>query len=79
MVTVIPNAILTDYITTRWYRAPEVMTSWKEYTTAIDVWATGCIFAEMLLGKPLFPGQDEAQQIELILATLGNEAEEQLM
>ena len=61
MITVTPNAILTDYITTRWYRAPEVMTSWKEYTTAIDVWATGCIFAEMLLGKPLFPGQDEAQ------------------
>ena len=56
MMTVTPNAILTDYITTRWYRAPEVMTSWKEYTTAIDVWATGCIFAEMLLGKPLFPG-----------------------
>ena len=56
VITVTPNAILTDYITTRWYRAPEVMTSWKEYTTAIDVWATGCIFAEMLLGKPLFPG-----------------------
>ena len=55
------SAVLTDYITTRWYRAPEVMTSWTEYTTAIDVWATGCIFAEMLLGKPLFPGQDEAQ------------------
>ena len=51
-----PSAILTDYITTRWYRAPEVMTSWTEYTTAIDVWSTGCIFAEMLLGKPLFPG-----------------------
>ena len=72
----IASAILTDYITTRWYRAPEVMTSWSEYTTAIDVWAAGCIFAEMLLGKPLFPGADEAQQIELILATLGIEAEE---
>ena len=70
---------MTDYITTRWYRAPEVMTSWSEYTAAIDVWAAGCIFAEMLLGKPLFPGSDEAQQIELILATLGAEAEEQLM
>ena len=69
--TISQSAILTDYITTRWYRAPEVMTSWTEYTTAIDVWATGCIFAEMLLGKPLFPGQDEAQQIELILARMG--------
>ena len=55
------SAILTDYITTRWYRAPEVMVSWKEYTTAIDVWAAGCIFAEMLLGKPLFPGFDEVE------------------
>lgn len=55
------------------------MTSWTEYTTAIDVWATGCIFAEMLLGKPLFPGQDEAQQIELILARMGHQAEEELM
>jgi len=60
LMPVSQNAILTDYITTRWYRAPEVMTSWTEYTTAIDVWATACIFAEMLLGKPLFPGQDEA-------------------
>ena len=55
------------------------MTSWTEYTTAIDVWATGCIFAEMLLGTPLFPGQDEAQQIELILARLGLDAERELM
>ena len=60
MPPITQSAILTDYISTRWYRAPEVMTSWKEYTASIDVWATGCIFAEMLLGKPLFPGQDEA-------------------
>ena len=50
------GSILTDYITTRWYRAPEVMTCDKEYTMAIDVWAVGCIFAEMLTAKPLFPG-----------------------
>ena len=55
-IPVTPTAILTDYITTRWYRAPEVMTSWTDYTTSIDVWAVGCIFAEMLRGKPLFPG-----------------------
>ena len=68
------SAILTDYITTRWYRAPEVMVSWKEYTTAIDVWAAGCIFAEMLLGKPLFPGYDEVEQVEMIVKMLGKEA-----
>ena len=48
------SVMLTDYITTRWYRAPEVMLSWKEYTEAIDVWAAGCIFAEMMIGRPLF-------------------------
>ena len=68
------SAILTDYITTRWYRAPEVMVSWKEYTTAIDVWAAGCIFAEMLLGKPLFPGYDEVEQVEMIVKMLGKVA-----
>jgi len=72
------SAILTDYITTRWYRAPEVMVSWKEYSTAIDVWAAGCIFAEMLLGKPIFPGYDEVEQVEMIIKMLGKEAQEQL-
>jgi len=70
------SAILTDYITTRWYRAPEVMVSWKEYSTAIDVWAAGCIFAEMLLGKPIFPGYDEVEQVEMIVKMLGKEAQE---
>jgi len=50
------------------------MVSWKEYTTAIDVWAAGCIFAEMLLGKPLFPGFDEVEQVEMIVKMLGKEA-----
>jgi mitogen-activated protein kinase 1/3 len=42
----------------RWYRAPEVMLTFKEYTRAIDVWSVGCVLAEMLSGKPLFPGRD---------------------
>lgn len=42
----------------RWYRAPEVMLTFKEYTRAIDIWSVGCILAEMLSAKPLFPGRD---------------------
>ena len=42
----------------KWYRAPEVMLTFKEYTRAIDMWSVGCVLAEMLSGKPLFPGRD---------------------
>jgi mitogen-activated protein kinase 1/3 len=50
--------VLTDYITTRWYRAPEVLLSWKNYSKAIDIWSVGCILAEMIARKPLFPGHE---------------------
>lgn len=49
---------MTEYVATRWYRAPEVILSWKEYTEKIDIWSVGCILAELLLRKPLFQGQD---------------------
>lgn len=49
------NALLTDYIATRWYRAPEVILSVKKYTGAIDVWSVGCILAELYRRKPLLP------------------------
>ncbi|KAH0450175.1 hypothetical protein IEQ34_020867 [Dendrobium chrysotoxum] len=54
-----PSAIFwTDYVATRWYRAPELCGSFfSKYTPAIDIWSIGCIFAEMLIGKPLFPGK----------------------
>ncbi len=48
---------MTQYVATRWYRAPELMMSVVEYTAAIDVWSVGCIFAEMLGRKQLFPGE----------------------
>lgn len=50
--------VLTEYVATRWYRAPEIMLTFQEYTTAIDVWSVGCIMAEMLSGRALFPGKD---------------------
>ena len=53
------------------YRAPEIMLSWKEYTKAIDVWSVGCIFAELLGRKPLFPGKDYIHQLNLITDVRG--------
>eukprot|EP01064_Diplonema_japonicum_P032644 TRINITY_DN618_c0_g1_i1.p1 TRINITY_DN618_c0_g1~~TRINITY_DN618_c0_g1_i1.p1 ORF type:complete len:744 (+),score=207.96 TRINITY_DN618_c0_g1_i1:37-2268(+) len=57
-----------DYIQTQWYRAPEVLLCSRKTTTASDMWSVGCILAELLTGVPLFPGQDQQQQLELILA-----------
>jgi serine/threonine protein kinase len=50
------NAFMTQYVATRWYRAPEIMFALIEYGTAVDMWSVGCIFAEMLGRKHLFPG-----------------------
>jgi serine/threonine protein kinase len=52
------RAILSNYVATRWYRAPEVILSRKRYTKAVDMWSVGCILAELLGRKPLFPGRD---------------------
>ena len=65
------TGFMTEYVATRWYRAPEIMLTFKQYTKAIDVWAVGCILAEMLTGRPLFPGRDYHQQLSLILDVLG--------
>ncbi|TXT12913.1 hypothetical protein VHUM_01314 [Vanrija humicola] len=62
---------LTEYVATRWYRAPEIMLSNRRYTTAIDVWSIGCILGELLGGKPMFKGKDYVDQLNLILGVLG--------
>jgi len=61
---------MTSYIVTRWYRAPELLLSNTDYNGAIDIWAAGCIFAELLTGKPLFPGESSQQQLDLICNTI---------
>lgn len=68
--------LMTEYVATRWYRAPEIMHSFSQYTQAIDIWATGCVLAEMLGGTPLFRGRDYHNQLMLILQTLGSITEE---
>ncbi|XP_078680271.1 uncharacterized protein LOC144915617 [Branchiostoma floridae x Branchiostoma belcheri] len=65
------KAFMTEYVATRWYRAPELMLSLNEYTFAIDVWSVGCIFAEMLGRKQLFPGKNYLNQLNLIMSVLG--------
>ena len=62
---------MTDYVATRWYRAPELLLTYKTYTSAMDVWSVGCIFGELLLRKPLLPGTDANQQLEIIFNLIG--------
>ncbi|KAG6589297.1 Mitogen-activated protein kinase 20, partial [Cucurbita argyrosperma subsp. sororia] len=62
----------TDYVATRWYRAPELCGSFfSKYTPAIDIWSIGCIFAEVLTGKPIFPGKNVVHQLDLMTDLLG--------
>ncbi|XP_020711219.2 extracellular signal-regulated kinase 2 isoform X2 [Athalia rosae] len=70
---------LTDYVATRWYRAPEILIASKRYTKGIDMWSLGCILGEMLLGKPLFPGSSTINQVERIMGTLPQPTEEDLI
>lgn len=72
------NGGLTEYVVTRWYRAPEIMLACQEYTSAIDIWSVGCIFAELLSRSPLFPGEDYIAQLRLICDKLGRPSEKDL-
>jgi mitogen-activated protein kinase 7 len=70
------STFMTEYVATRWYRAPELMLSLSEYTYAIDLWSVGCIFAEMLARRQLFPGKNYINQLQLILSVVGTPTEE---
>lgn len=69
---------LTEYISTRWYRAPECLLTSGYYTAKMDIWAAGCVFYELLTLTPLFPGKNEMDQINRIHAVLGTPSEEVL-
>ena len=67
------NVLLTEYVVTRYYRAPEVMLSSHHYSKKIDVWSVGCAFAELLSKKFMFPGENYIAQIKLIIDVLGTQ------
>uniref|UniRef100_A0A668TD02 mitogen-activated protein kinase n=1 Tax=Oreochromis aureus TaxID=47969 RepID=A0A668TD02_OREAU len=62
---------MTGYVATRWYRAPEIMLNWMHYNMTVDIWSVGCIMAELLTGRALFPGTDHINQLQHILRLTG--------
>ncbi|XP_013419402.1 cyclin-dependent kinase-like 2 isoform X1 [Lingula anatina] len=67
-----PGETYTDYVATRWYRAPELLVGDTKYGRAVDIWAIGCLLAEMLTGEPLFPGDSDIDQLYHIINCFGN-------
>lgn len=68
---------MTDYVATRWYRAPELLLGYTLYGKEVDFWAIGCIMGELCDGQPLFPGDSEIDQLYLIQKVLGPLTSEQ--
>uniref|UniRef100_A0A8C2P4D7 mitogen-activated protein kinase n=1 Tax=Capra hircus TaxID=9925 RepID=A0A8C2P4D7_CAPHI len=69
---------MTGYVATRWYRAPEIMLNWMHYSQTVDIWSVGCIMAELLQGKALFPGSDYIDQLKRIMEVVGTPSPEVL-
>jgi len=67
-----PGEAYTDYVATRWYRSPELLVGDTKYGRAVDIWAIGCLLAEMLTGEPLFPGDSDIDQLFHIVRCFGN-------
>ncbi|XP_052068897.1 cyclin-dependent kinase-like 4 isoform X11 [Mytilus californianus] len=67
-----PGESYTDYVATRWYRAPELLVGDTKYGKAVDIWAIGCLLSEMLTGEPLFPGDSDIDQLYHIVKCFGN-------
>ncbi|CAG2122812.1 unnamed protein product, partial [Medioppia subpectinata] len=72
----IPVRVYTHEVVTLWYRAPEVLLGGQRYSTPVDIWSIGCIFAEMANKNPLFHGDSEIDQLFRIFRTLGTPDEE---
>lgn len=67
-----PNRIYTHQVVTRWYRAPELLFGARMYGTGIDIWAVGCIIAELLIRNPFLSGATDLEQLLKIFQVLGN-------
>ncbi|CAG9331548.1 unnamed protein product [Blepharisma stoltei] len=74
----VSGAQMTDYVATRWYRAPEVLLAYKKYSSAMDMWSVGCLFGELLLRKPILPGNDSNHQLDLIFNLIGTPTDEDI-
>jgi len=72
------NQVLTDYVATRWYRAPEILLGSTKYTKGVDMWSVGCIMGELLLGKPLFPGNSTMNQLDRVIEVTGRPSTEDI-
>ncbi|XP_053571968.1 LOW QUALITY PROTEIN: mitogen-activated protein kinase 15 [Bombina bombina] len=72
------NPALTEYVATRWFRAPEILLASHRYTKGVDMWSIGCILGEMLMGKPLFPGTSTINQIERIMSIISPPSQEDI-
>ncbi|KAI8980431.1 protein serine/threonine kinase [Pilobolus umbonatus] len=72
----IPVRSYSHEVVTLWYRAPDVLMGSRQYSTSIDLWSAGCIFAEMASGRPLFPGNSISDQLQKIFKVLGTPTEE---
>eukprot|EP01062_Namystynia_karyoxenos_P030153 TRINITY_DN2253_c0_g1_i1.p1 TRINITY_DN2253_c0_g1~~TRINITY_DN2253_c0_g1_i1.p1 ORF type:complete len:397 (+),score=146.21 TRINITY_DN2253_c0_g1_i1:115-1191(+) len=74
----IPGEPNVSYICSRYYRAPELIFGATMYTTMIDLWSLGCVFAELLIGQPLFPGESSVDQLVEIIKVLGTPTKEEI-
>mmetsp|Transcript_69371 Transcript_69371/g.187541 ORF Transcript_69371/g.187541 Transcript_69371/m.187541 type:complete len:404 (+) Transcript_69371:122-1333(+) len=72
------NPVLTDYVATRWYRAPELLLGSTAYTKGVDQWSVGCILGELLSGKPIFPGTSTMNQLERVIEVTGRPTPEDI-
>ncbi|KAM5149048.1 mitogen-activated protein kinase 14-like [Mantella aurantiaca] len=63
---------MTGYVVTRWYRAPEIILNWMHYNQTVDIWSVGCILAEMITGRVLFPGGDYFDELNKIIEVIGS-------
>jgi len=72
------SQVLTDYVATRWYRAPEILLGSTRYTKGVDMWSIGCIMGELLGGKPMFPGNSTMNQLDKVIEVTGRPSTEDI-
>lgn len=76
MLMLMYSMVVIGQVVTLWYRSPEILLGAEHYSTPVDAWSIGCIFAEMMNREPLFPGDSEIDELFRIFRTLGTPDEE---